>query len=597
MALKNEYIDRYPNLPLMVDVAGFKYYLGTLKPVELAYKSRSDFLNAFGSDPQTEFILRKYMYPEISSKEKLIFDSPSEKQALIKILKKRANDLKITREFSSSTLKNSIFQKSYLELQELILKLETTDYKNKTILSLPSVGSLLSTPERSVASNNIQCNKSVKYIKDLYDSRKDRILELILEMSWLLLHPDMIPSNLRCSWANLVAQLDTMRLGDIMTLIKESKADNITSIKSNPLNYLESMNLYKIGDKPTIKNALTEARNMAVEIQNENARNDIKKRLQILLNILETKKYLNNSLPIDESRMKIIDTDETAAKISRQIISNPMKGGNANILNKPLKLAMNPVFDYFKKVYHPIYDFLEDNIKKYTAKIGNTPVKSITIPSLLVLLHICNNIQQPPNSGDKLYGLYKLQNAPEDLKEFVSNMLTATRDYTSTINSSGKTVSKTRFKSAVFMLPTNIYPITLLNTRNPANSTTTATFSNAASNIGNRKYYLQFLIGGTNMSGSLSGLEDDVVGNGDLFIAITKDNSFDQFTRSSKQNVIEVNRYTIDFNSVDVAVNELTIQGLDSSSTASLKFDDDIYFNNAELALSIFIALKELMPE
>ena len=54
--------DPFPELPLMIDVGGMKYYLGALKPVELAYQNRSEFKRAFGNDPRTEFILRKYMF-------------------------------------------------------------------------------------------------------------------------------------------------------------------------------------------------------------------------------------------------------------------------------------------------------------------------------------------------------------------------------------------------------------------------------------------------------------------------------------------------------------------------------------------------------
>lgn len=52
----------------------------------------------------------------------------------------------------------------------------------------------------------------------------------------------------------------------------------------------------------------------------------MKDRLKTLINILEVKKYLNNDLPVNEDRLKIIDVP-TAEKISQSMISNPMRGG------------------------------------------------------------------------------------------------------------------------------------------------------------------------------------------------------------------------------------------------------------------------------
>ena len=99
--------DPCSNLPQTVDIGGDIYFLGPERSMNLAFKSRKQFLDTFGS--KSECLLRKYMYYSVKGKNKLVFDPPEDKPALLKILKDRANKLKSSKEFTSSTLKNQIF--------------------------------------------------------------------------------------------------------------------------------------------------------------------------------------------------------------------------------------------------------------------------------------------------------------------------------------------------------------------------------------------------------------------------------------------------------------------------------------------------------
>ena len=85
-----DFIDPYPNLPQVIDVGGDRYFMGPQKPIELAFKSRKDYIDSFGKDPKTEYLLRRYMYVDIKPKKELRFDKPQDKSDLIAILKKRA---------------------------------------------------------------------------------------------------------------------------------------------------------------------------------------------------------------------------------------------------------------------------------------------------------------------------------------------------------------------------------------------------------------------------------------------------------------------------------------------------------------------------
>jgi hypothetical protein len=58
----SEFIDQFSNLPQVIDLGGDKYFMGPQKPIELGFKSRKNYLDSFGSDRETEYLLRKYMF-------------------------------------------------------------------------------------------------------------------------------------------------------------------------------------------------------------------------------------------------------------------------------------------------------------------------------------------------------------------------------------------------------------------------------------------------------------------------------------------------------------------------------------------------------
>jgi hypothetical protein len=580
-----EYIDSYPELSLMIDVGGMKYYMGELKPVELAYRNRSEFKNTFGKDPRTEFILRKYMYPDLQSKSKLQFDSPAEKDELIKILEKRAAQLQSSTEFSSSTLKNTIFQQSYLNIQKLLQDLKGSNYKPA------SKGFSMKIPDL------LPCTKAKKYIKAIPE---ERLLELILELSWMLLNPDKVPKDIECSWAGLIKKLDTLRLGDIMAMIRDEQEKKGIKTDKKPLNYLANVDIKKVSKAPSIKNALDQVKSMALELQGANAKQNMEERLKTLLNILEVKKYLSNTLPVDDKRLKIIDT-AAADKISKSLISNPMRGGAAT-LDKPLGLAMMPLFDYFKQVYDPMYSFLETSITSYT-KGEAEKTRTITIPSLLTLLHLCNNINRPmpDNSKRNIYGVYRILNVDDNIMSFINNILDSTITKLDTIPDK---TEKFGFNRQIFELP-KVRLSSLLNK-----------IVSPAYKDPETIPFIHFYIVGKNltipkkdafMNPSKPELTEKVYTEltsffnpKDLYIVYT--------TKDNVSENIPMNFYQVDLNSVDVGETAIKFNNLDDNyfnknKTPELFLDklvtlkEYVIFNDAELALSILLAFKELMPK
>ena len=237
------FIDKYSYLPQTVDIGGDIYSLGAENPVNLGFKNRNQFLDTFGS--KSESLLRKYMNYSVKGKNKLVFDSPEDKNELIKILKKRATVLKTSNGFTNSTLKSEIFKRSYLYIQKLIADLEGSG-------------------SNSIKVDDEACATAKKQIKDIKDDHK---FQIILEMAWYLLHPDDVPSEVGCEWAKMIKQLDTLRLGDIVAEIRE--ADRASEPSKNAFNYFKKINLQTVAKSDTIRNALDQAKKFATDIQSE----------------------------------------------------------------------------------------------------------------------------------------------------------------------------------------------------------------------------------------------------------------------------------------------------------------------------------------
>ena len=581
----SDFRDPFPNLPQVVDIGNDRYFMGAQKPIELGFKDRADYIKSFSDNSRTEFLIRKYLYISLKGKKRLVFEDPKEKAELIAILRKRAKKIESSNEFTSSTLKNTLLQRSYLNIQRLIQELEGPDYKGFKFPSLPDI--------------SLPCTKAKKYIRTIPENR---LYQLILEIAWYLLHPDDVPEKVKCDWAKTIKQLDTLRIGDLV--INEKQNGNSVS----PSNYFKRINLSSVVKSKTLVNALDQAREMAQQIEGTTANDNMKERLQTLINILEIKKYLSDDLPVDKDRVKIIDVP-AATSISNSLISNPMKGGAGagagagagKALDKPLGIAMRPLFNYFKVVFDPVYSLLESSIDTYSKK---TDIQKVMIPQLTTVLHICNNLNpsETTTSGLNTYGVYRIKNVDETLITFMNNMIASTDTYVSSVGDDAK---RNIFNRQLFHLP-KVRLSSLLNKF-----------------IDPMKYsdpdsipYIQlFTVGG-----NLRLIEKDKFMNStkpemteevfkavnefftptDLYILCTKSDNV-------KEN-IPMNMYEIDYDNVDVGETGIQIDNI-SNNYFNKNKKPELYlenlvtllpyvvFNDAELALSILILFKELMPK
>lgn len=568
--------DHFPELSKIIDVGGERYLMEPgRQAIELEYKTYKDYRLAFGNDERTEYILRKYMYPAPTNKKRLAFESPEEKQELIAILKKRADMLQSSKEFTSSVLKNTLIQRAYLNIQRLIQEFEH---------GVPGTGFSIDLPDIS-----LPCTKAKQYIKQISE---ERAFQLILEIAWYLLHPDMVPSKIQCDWASAIKQLDTMRVGDLFTKIRDYEGQMGKSVTQKPLNFFKKINLDGVAKAPTVQNALQRVLAAAEEIEGENAHENMKKKVKTLLEVLHARKYINGDLPnIDVNRLDVIDVP----KIEKALIRNPMAqvGGRAKALDGPLRMAMLPLFDYFKSVFDPIYGLVDT----WVAGEGKNTLKQILLPQLTNVLHICNNIDpdEVSTSGKNTYGVYKIMNIDKDVVDFFTRVLRETETYVSGLADDRQ---KGAFMKQVFHLPT--VRLSSLLPRSEPEYKDPATIP-----------YIQFFTVGGNIQitgkqvgdGSPAGANavNEFFTPNELYITCTS-------SKNGTQLEIPMNLYEIDYSKVNIEDDALTIITPDNYFNTNkqdpplflenmVTLSDRVIFNDAELALSIFVAFKQLMPK
>ena len=98
--------------------------------------------------------------------------------------------------------------------------------------------------------------------------------------------------------------------GDLMAQIRACEKEADLNSLEKPLNYFKRIKLDGVIKAASKQNALDQAKEMALKIQDEGVAEEMKERLKTILNILEIKKYLANDLPINKDRLKIIDVPD-----------------------------------------------------------------------------------------------------------------------------------------------------------------------------------------------------------------------------------------------------------------------------------------------
>jgi len=556
------------SLPSTIDVGGDIYDLGTSANANLAYKGRDRFKETFNSKiygdiKRNEYLLRKYLFIDQRPQD-ISFTTIDEKRELINIIKKRIEQLKTSEEYGSNLIKNISIRRYRMNLLEILQKLDG-DTKVKT--KVP--------------------------IKKLNDNE---IFQMILQMGWYLAHPEQVPGEIENEWAKIVEDLSvrSTRLGDIVEKIKRAETEKGLLPEESSYNYFKRIDMGKVVKKDTIQGALDEAKEMALDRESEQEKKTVVERFKTLIQVLQLKGYLDESLPKSKNGVNMINESELKAKLP----VNPMSGGNQSILSLPLGQAMLPLFDYFKVMYDPIYSFLQN--------ASQSPKKKL-FPQLITMLHICNTfyLNTDKNVSKNKYGVYHIKNIPGELRTFFKDQLKATTLYLSELTQKEQ---KDTFKQQLFKLPKVRLSSLITNTGDPARSSSQ-----------NSIPYIQFLLAGTNLTvpdlatfKKKTNQRFDSKIQEQLTKLFTDDELFLIYTDSLNSfEYIPMKLFEIDYNTVSITENIIPIledyskefKDITEMEKETLYLDQlcdiDPYvtYNDAELALSIFIALKERMPK
>jgi len=424
--------DKYPDLSPVVDVGGELFDLKSESNVNSGYKGRTTFYQTF--HPRTygtlpaEYLLRKYL-PVYQNIDNMDYTDEDYKQ-LMDVLRRRSQQLHDSDEYTSTIVKNIPIRRYEANIIALMERLRKGRVINKVI-------------EPSLSDNDI--------------------FQLLLEMAWYLANPAKVPSEMKKEWNVIIEQIKEQRITDIIEAIHASEKDQGLSSEEDPLQYFKKLDMKEMTSAKTLEEAKQRVQTMATFVNAQPIRQNMGKRLRNLINVLHLKRYVDDDTPENEDGVPLLNTKQ----LKQSLISNPMsdvveekhgendkksirggrgkkkvKGGKMPVssLAVPLGQAMLPVFRYLRMLFDPIYSMLE--------QITTSSVKKAILPHLLVLLHICNEYNTPITKLE--FGLYHLKNIPEPLVSFLTDQLLETDQHVADMKSD---IEREVFEKQLFHLP------------------------------------------------------------------------------------------------------------------------------------------------
>jgi len=539
-------------LPTTISVGGQLFYFGDAR-INLGYENQTEFRRIFGTDKRTECLLRQYLFYDLKKKNNVHFKSQSDKKDVVKILEKRKQQLKQSIEVSGNLTKNNNLTRYYNGIQTLIGEITHT----------------VADPNREPYEECLNQKRLLDEIK----ADEEKAFRMLLELSWYLLHPDAVPSDIQCKWAEVVDKLNELQLGDAM---KQIKLPNKFQ-KSKALNYFSKIDMGAFMKEPSHDGAIKAASTMLSTEKNTDA---MKNRLEQIITLLSLKKYLKSpNLP----------TETNLNTMGKQLIANPLRGGSkggAITQDADLLSSMKPLYDYFKVIYDPIYSDVETRLKKRNESV---PI----LPHLLTLLHLCNCIN--PTIENKGFGIYHIKGAPKELIDFIREQLVNPK----TTEEEKKAYSKQVYYLSKLRLPLLLDP----SGRLPALITKIKVIP-----------YLQFCISGVNLIlpetmdkmkkvkteetfAELNSLFPD----NELFLLVT--DSHDALPFENIYTKIPLNVYDVEYQAIDVKIDNVPSVPVKVKSITDntillgdlVDFKPNIAYHHGLLMLSILFLLRNRM--
>jgi hypothetical protein len=321
----------------VINVGGIQYTLNEEKRgVNYYFRSYGDFRKTFQevseriTRPDISFeriqqLFTIYMRAKPFAEPDFKNITPDDKTDLIRILKAYLKYLKHSNDISGKFIINIPIERTYHNINKILQSLEQSNATD------------------DISTESDSCKKSKGELLDLVKKDTNRLLRrrMLLELAWLLYHPEDIRSDTSCQWAEMVSKLKDIRIED-----------------------------------------LTKAIGPVQEEEEEE----------------EEKKHAGGAMT---SRIKTLLTVSHIAQMSKKPFIQT-GGGSAtddlyDILTKELSLALIPLFDSIKSMYQPVYGLLESCMIRSRIKKRNI------LEPLLILLHISNHFVASHRDSHGIY--------------------------------------------------------------------------------------------------------------------------------------------------------------------------------------------------
>ena len=543
----------------------------TTKSYDLVCKSKTEFDKTFRSIlvEGDLHLIRTYLPYQ---KTQLQGIQQREKEALMLFVKKRMTSLQESSEHSNNSIKNMQFIKYYKNLEKLLEEIKKAS---------------ATTPTTPLSGLHTRINEKFP---------KERVYYVLMELAWYLLHPKKIISN-SDDWMKLLDTVEKLDLGKFVKSIHESNPHDMR---------IDVDRVEKVDE-------------LGKAISPPDASAELKKRLESILQLFVTRKYLKTQLRKND-KGPIVDKniiDHLTHTLPKSSI-NAMSGGgnNTNAMNvtpinttsatnnkndmnvNSFKISsesvanmMKPFYDFFKEKYDPITSVLSSS---------NGLPDGLSLVSLSKLLFICQKItSQSPIQ----HGIYRITNIDPAMMEFLRTQLGLVQAY---VNDATRTDEERKsFTDEAGLVPV-VSIKTLLN------------------KFGKSGHYTDpetiptvcIMMTGTNI--------DPYATKDDMKIDINDDFQKEQiyqaandfFTDQSiylvcneaKATHTSMNVFEVNYPDVNVSKNEWMVGNMEENYFNKFKepplFLEDvmdvksnIVYNHGMLALSMFIASEELLPK
>jgi hypothetical protein len=404
---------------------------------------------------------------------------------------------------------------------------------DRTYLNIKEILAKLDGPQDD-SNVPLTCKENRKVLKDISpDTRR----LMILELSWLLSHPKKIKSKEECMWAEKVAELSTIRLRDLT-----KNMENIQQLSED------------------------------VAKMDEN--DAVRQRIEQLLRVYGITKIMKETATAEKSTTEQATTEQATTE---------QAGGNimSTKFITALDYAINPLFDFIKSKYSPIYGFLETCFKKSHAK------KHKILPQLLTLLHISNYFLSSHKDKSLSRGIYRIRSVHKDLVQFITSHLKCSATH---INKMTTKKQKTFLDTLHGLFPIRVSSLPKQKTVSPFVVDTeipTVRFMTLDGNLTIPPFESFYKKGTESEKESYYQSMTNYFTAGDIYMVY------------SPSEEIPMNLYEIDISEIDTSDKTISIKtpityfsnrGTHLQDFATV--DEHAIYTNTEMVLSIFISLK-----